>query len=502
MDAKHQINEQAVRVRYAPSPTGDPHIGNIRAALFDWLLAKKTDGVFILRIEDTDQSRLIPGASDRIMEALKWLGLNWDEGPDIGGPYGPYIQSERKSLGFYENAVKYLLEKGNAYWCYCSTERLAEMRKAQQANKQPPGYDRHCRNLSSSERENLRSGNPHPVVRFSMPLSGSITVTDMVRGDVTFDLSLLDDFVIMKSDSFPTYHLAHIVDDQAMKITHVLRGEEWLPSLPRHKILCEALGFQMPDTAHLPLILGPDKAKLSKRHGARATLELRDEGYLPDAVINFLALLGWSLDDHTDLISRTQLVENFSLSRVGISPAIFDSQKLDWFNGVYIRGLSISQLATLVTPLLENELPQEVKRPLDPEYLIAILQLEQERIKHLSEVPGLMSFFFVDQPSYNPLSLIPKNSDRNNVLELLNRANELCDGISLWNTNTLEKSFRELASALDVKTGLLFGSVRVAITGSQAAPPLFDTMQVLGKVAVTKRLKSAIFFLNAMPTAC
>ena len=502
MDSLYHKGIEPVRVRYAPSPTGDPHVGNIRAALFDWLYAKKSQGSFILRIEDTDQSRLVPGATDRIMEALKWLGLDWDEGPDIGGPYGPYIQSERQSLGLYQRAVEKLLVNEKAYWCYCTSERLAEMRKSQQAQKIPPGYDRRCRELTKSEQKSLHQENPNPVVRFAMPRAGSLTVKDIVRGDVTFDLSLLDDFVILKSDSFPTYHLAHIVDDQAMKISHVLRGEEWLPSLPRHQILCEALGYNMPYTAHLPLILGPDKSKLSKRHGARATLELRDEGYLPDAVINFLALLGWSLDDHTDLISKQQLIDGFSLERIGSSPAIFDVQKLDWFNGVYIRGMSISQLLDYVKPFLESGLPMDVKRPLDSGYLMKVLELERERIKNLSDVTDLMAFFFVEQPTYNPLLLIPQPLNRDDVLDLFNKSKSMIDKIVDWDSVTLESNFRELASDLKVKTSAFFGATRIALTGSKAAPPLFDTMQLLGKDAVIKRIESAIFFLNAMPSAC
>ena len=376
------------------------------------------------------------------------------------------------------------------------------MRKAQQALKQPPGYDRRCRELTKNDREKLAKENQSPVVRFAMPLTGTIVVRDLVRGDVVFDLNLLDDFVIMKSDLFPTYHLAHIVDDHAMQISHVLRGEEWLPSLPRHQVLCEALGYVMPQTAHLPLILGPDKAKLSKRHGARATLELRDEGYLPDAVLNFLALLGWSLDDHTDLISRENLIKGFNLSRVGTSSAIFDAQKLDWFNGVYIRGLQVEELASLVTPFLEKKLPSEVKRPLNHKYLIAALQLEQERIKHLSDVPELMEFFFVEQPQYNPLLLIPKGMRREDATDFLRSARSLTTEIQAWDASTLEARFRAVASTLDIKAGMFFGLLRIAVTGGQAAPPLFDTMEVLGKSVVSKRLDSAIYFLDAMPTAC
>lgn len=502
MAARGNVTSKPARVRYAPSPTGDPHVGNIRAALFDWLLARHTGGSFILRIEDTDQARLVPGATERIMEALRWLGLDWDEGPEVGGPHAPYVQSERQAMGLYQEAVDKLLAEGTAYYCYCTPDRLADMRKGQQASKEPPRYDRRCRDLTADQQAGASQVNYSPVVRFAMPLEGTLLVQDAVRGEVEFDLALLDDFVILKSDGFPTYHLAHIVDDHAMDITHVLRGEEWLPSLPRHQKLYEALGYPIPVMAHLPLILGPDRSKLSKRHGARATLELRDDGYLPDALLNFLALLGWSLDDHTDVISRDDLIANFDLDRVASSPGIFDIQKLDWFNGVYIRAMALEDLADGLLPILEKELPEDADRPVDRDYLLSVLPLEQERLKHLTEAPELLSFFFVDQPKYNPMKIIQKGMVRDDTRRAMSKVLAAAEATKNWDVPTLEANYRALAEELELKTGQLFGAIRVAITGSEAAPPLFETMAALGKERVVKRLTSANYFLAAIPVAC
>ena len=322
--------QRDIRVRYAPSPTGYPHVGNIRTALFNWLYARHSGGSFIVRIEDTDQSRSVEGAIENILESLEWLGIDWDEGPIVGGSFGPYLQSERLSI--YHTTVERLLEQGNAYYCICSPEELDSMRKEQQRLGKPTGYDRRCRSAQHSK--NNKSG-VNPVVRFATPIEGPpVTSNDLIRGEVKIELPVIDDFVILKSDGFPTYHLANVVDDHKMQISHVMRAEEWLPSTPRHVLLYKALAFEPPIFAHLPMILGPDRSKLSKRHGATTLLEYRDEGYLPEAMLNFLVLLGWSLDDKTEVMALKELVENFSLSRIGKSPAIFDIPKLEWMNGV------------------------------------------------------------------------------------------------------------------------------------------------------------------------
>ena len=310
-----------VRVRFAPSPTGKVHAGNIHTAIFDYLWARHTGGTFILRIEDTDVERKEEGAVEHMMEALKWLGLDWDEGPGVGGPYGPYYQSQR--LPLYKQAAEKLVAGGYAYYCYCSSERLEAMRKEQDARKQPTGYDRFCRNLTAEERKAKEAQGIKPVIRFKVPLEGQTTIHDLIYGDITFDYKNIDDFVMLKSDGYPTYHLANVVDDTAMKITHVIRGEEWISSTPRHLLMYQAFGYTPPQYIHMPMIVGDDRAKLSKRRGAVSILEYRDMGYLSEALFNFLVLMGWSLDDKTEIMTRPQMIENFSLERMGRTPARF-----------------------------------------------------------------------------------------------------------------------------------------------------------------------------------
>ena len=491
---------EAVRVRYAPSPTGEPHLGNIRTALFNWLLARNSGGAFIVRIEDTDQERKVPGAQEAILEALEWLGIDWDEGPGKGGPHAPYVQSQR--LRHYREHARWLLDRGLAYHCYCTPDRLAAMRKEQQARKQPPGYDRRCRDLTPEGEAEAAAENPRAVVRFKMPLEGQILFHDLLRGDVKFDASLLDDFVLLKSDGFPTYHLANVVDDHLMQITHVMRAEEWLPSAPRHKALYAAFGYPMPRIVHLPMILGPDRSKLSKRHGSTSALAYRDEGYLPEALVNFMALLGWSLDDHTDLISRDDLVRGFSLDRVSVSPAAFNREKLDWFNGVYIRGLAPEELAGRLMPWLERGLPPEVPRPLDAGYVRSVVPPVHDRLRTLAEAPDLTSFFFVEQPRYNPLHIIQKGMVRDDTRKALRRALETLEPLAEWTAGSLEAVLRPLAGELELATGQLFGALRVALTGRSAAPPLFQTMEVLGRQRCMARLRSADSFVKAIPVAC
>ena len=485
-----------VRVRYAPSPTGEPHVGNIRTAIFTWLFVRNQGGRFIVRIEDTDVARRVEGATEAILEALRWLDLDWDEGPDVGGPYEPYVQSQRLSL--YHQAAERLVQQQDAYDCYCSPQRLEEVRREQQQRKEPPRYDRRCRNLSTREREALQAQKIKPVVRFKMPLEGTITFPDLIRGDVTFDFAVLDDFVVLKSDGYPTYHLASVVDDHLMEITHVMRAEEWLPSAPRHQQLYRALGYEMPQFAHLPIILGPDRSKLSKRHGATSALEYRRMGYLPEAMLNFLVLLGWSLDDHTEVISRKTLVKQFSLERIGTSAAIFNEEKLTWLNGVYIRSLPAEELAERLLPFLEAGLPPSVPRPLDRGYLQRIVPLIQERIKTLAEVSELASFFFLDSLDYDPHLLIQKEGDPESTLKSLSAVVARLEPLPQFDVDAIEEVLRPLAEELGLKTGHLFGAVRVAVTGSKAAPPLFATMEVLGRERCLARLKAAVEELKAV----
>ena len=481
----------SVRVRYAPSPTGEPHVGNIRSALFNWLYARSAGGTFIVRIEDTDRARLVPGAEDAILDALEWLGLDWDEGPRKGGPFGPYVQSERQGLGIYGEHADRLVAEGKAYPCYCTPARLDAMRKAQQAAGRSPGYDRRC--LDPAEAERAKAENPVPVVRFKMPVEGTIVVHDLVRGDVSFEASLLDDFVLLKSDGFPTYHLANVVDDHLMEITHVMRAEEWLPSAPRHQELYKALGFEMPHLVHLPMILGPDRSKLSKRHGATSALHYRDDGYLPQAMFNFLALLGWSMDDATDVISREELVAHFSIERILASPAVFNAEKLDWFNGVYIRQMATEELAEAIMPWLTAALPDAA---IDRDYLQRIIPLERERLRKLSEAPEMLSFFFEEQPALDPKKLVGKGMDRDGARGAIEGALAVAEGTEPWTADALEPAYRALAESLGVSTGGLFGAMRAAVTGRTAAPPLFDTMEVLGRDRCLARLRHALGVLG------
>ena len=482
-----------VRTRYAPSPTGVPHVGNIRTALFSWLLARHYGGQFIVRIEDTDRTRYIPESVDGIGESLRWLGLEWDEGLDKGGPYGPYTQSER--LPLYRAAADRLLAQGDAYECWCSPERLDAVRAEQARNKQPPRYDRRCRDETrrAEARREAEAEGRGPVVRFKTPDIGTVALNDPIHGELTFDLSTIDDFVLLKSDGFPVYHLAYIVDDDAMRITHVLRGDEWIPSVPRHLLVYGALGIDPPVIAHLPRILGPDGAKLSKRHGATSVFEYRDQGYLPDAMFNFLGLIGWSLDDHTEIISREQFIEHFTLDRVVKNPAIFNVEKLTWMNGVYIREMPEAERVELFAEWLDAGLPASVPRPVDRGLVARIDPLIRERIKVLSEVVEYSDFFFVDELRYSPEDLLGKAfaAKPAEAKSALGRATAAVASLPAWAHEALEETLRALASELGLKAGDLFSLVRVAVTGRRITPPLFESMEILGRERSVERMQAA-----------
>ena len=479
-----------VRTRFAPSPTGYPHVGNMRSALFAWLFARHSGGVFIIRIEDTDVARKVEGAVEGILDGLRWLGLDWDEGPEAGGDYGPYVQSQRLEL--YQEAARRLVSQGDAYYCYCSPERLEEMRADQTRRKQPPGYDRRCRELSQEERGKKEEESITPVVRFKTPLTGETRFHDIIWGDVVFDNSTLDDLVLLKSDGYPTYNFANIIDDHAMEITHVLRAEEFISSTPRHILLYRAMGYEPPYFAHLPMLLGSDRSKLGKRHGAVSITDYREQGYLPEAMMNFLALLGWSLDDRTELMSRQDLIDNFSLERVSKTAAIFNREKLEWMNGVYIRNLSPEGFLGRAMQSLEEGLPAEAKRPLSIDYVRQIAPLVQERVKTLFEVPLLTRFFFVDCQEYDVTLLIPKNMDTESTRRALEVSRQRLEALASFDAESLEGLLRPLAVELELKTGQLFGALRTAVTGQKAAPPLFETMAVLGRETCLVRIEQAL----------
>ncbi len=480
----------SVRVRYAPSPTGDPHIGNIRTAMFNWLFARRNGGRFIVRVEDTDQSRITAGSVENILDGLEWLGIDWDEGPRVGGPYGPYFQSER--LARYNAAAERLIASGDAYRCYCSPERVAELRKEQARNKQRQGYDGHCRFLSDAERQTQESSGASWVLRFAMPQSGSTSVDDAIRGHVEWRNDLTDDFVLVKSDGFPTYHMAVVIDDHDMDISHVLRAEEWLPSTPRHVQLYRALALPMPQFGHLPMILGSDRAKLSKRHGATSLMEYRDAGYTPEALINFMALLGWSLDGATEVMPADTIRQHFTLERVGKPAAIFDLDKLQWMNGVYIRQLAPDGLADRLLPFLEREYPPELL-PIDPDYLLRLVPLVQERLKTLADGPDMLSYFFADSPQYDAQMLVQRNMDADGTLAAIQRAAAVLSDVDpqQFTAEYLEELLRAAGSELGLNGRQFFGALRVAMSGRNATPPLFDMMQAMGPERVLHRLSLA-----------
>jgi glutamyl-tRNA synthetase len=488
-----------VRTRYAPSPTGFHHIGNYRTALFAYLVAKHAGGQFIFRVEDTDRKRYVEGSLEAAMAGLRWLGMDWDEGPEVGGPLGPYFQSER--LDIYREHAERLIETGHAYRCYCTEERLEALRREQEARKQPTGYDRRCRYLAPDERAAREAEGLPSVVRFAAPVEGTTTYRDALRGDLTFDNATLDDMVLLKSDSYPTYNFANIVDDHLMEITHVIRAEEYISSAPRYAQVYRAFGWEEPEVLHVGLVLAPDRSKLAKRHGAMPLLDYRDAGYLPVAVVNFLVLLGWSYDDKSEFFTLDELVRVFDFHRIGTSPSIFDKARLDWFNGHYIRALSPAQLTEAALPFLRAGLPPQA-RDVDHAYAERVLALDQERIKTLADVPALTSFFFVDQPEYDASLLLSKNLDAERAGQTLRELIPMFEGVDDWTHETLlavldrfvvEHGFvRTKADGSQVPDrGPVFMLVRVAVSGRKETPGLPEMLEVLGKARTLKRLAAA-----------
>jgi glutamyl-tRNA synthetase len=477
-----------VRVRFAPSPTGYLHIGNIRTVVYDWLFAKQHDGKMVLRIEDTDRTRYVPDAVNFIKDSIQWLGMDWDEGPDMSGPYGPYTQSER--LEIYKERAEKLIDKGWAYRCDCSPERLTRVREAQRALGKPPMYDGHCRTRSADA---ISPDAPH-VIRLKVPEEGETLVNDLLRGEVAFENKLIDDQVLLKSDGFPTYHLAVVVDDHLMRITHVLRGDDWLPSAPKHILLYEAFGWEPPVLVHVPLVLGEDGRKLSKRHGAVSIEDFRKQGYLPEAVFNFLALLGWAPGegDEQEIFPRDELIERFELSRVKLSPAVFSYDKLDWMNGVYIREMSQEELLKRLIPFWQEA--GLVPSPVTPEVLSTleiIVPLIQERIKRLRDVIELTDFIFEEIETPEAENLIGKKMTAEESLEALRAVHELLCNLVTFDAETMEPEMRQLAKALDLKAGQLFNIVRVATSNKRVAPPLFGSIEALGRKTTLQRLSRA-----------
>ena len=497
-----------VRVRYAPSPTGSPHIGNIKTALFNWLLARGEaprhglNGTFIFRLEDTDRNRFIADAAEQLLDVLHWFGLDWQEGPDIGGPFAPYIQSER--LPIFQDMAARLVAEGKAYPCFCTPERLRRVREEQQAKGLPPGYDRHCRTLSAGEVEaKLVAGEPH-VIRFKTPRDGETTVDDLVRGPITTANATLEDAVLLKSDGFPTYHLAHLVDDHIMEITHVIRGAEWIPSAPLHVLIYAALGWEPPAFIHVPIILAPSGGKLSKRHGATTVAEFRNQGYLPEALMNYLALLGWSFDATTEIFTPRDLLEKFSIERLSASPATFDYNKLRWFNQQYINHiLTLDDITARVIPFLTGAglIDARAALPDTPEHALvrAASELLKDRLETLADAPEHMLPFLVDAlPDYDAALLVPKKTEPTDARRGLEAVAALLPELDLTDEAAAEARLRALAEELGLKTGQLFMAVRVAVTGRTQSPGLFGTLRVIGAERVARRLAAAIERLGAL----
>ena len=481
-----------MRVRFAPSPTGAPHVGNLRTALFNWLWARHTGGKFILRVEDTDQAREVDNGLELIMESLRFLGLDWDEGPDIGGSYGPYRQSER--LPIYQKHAQELAAAGAAYYCYCTPERLEQMRQEQQARGEATRYDRRCRWYTAKERAGHEAAGEPRVIRLAVPLEGQTTLHDFIHGDITIQNADVDDQVLMKSDGFPTYHMAVVVDDHLMEITHVMRGDDWIPSFPKHILLYQAFGWAPPRHGHVPNVMGADKRKLSKRHGATSVIQFRDSGYLSEALVNFLALLGWAYDDHTELFTRRQLIELFTLDRIGKSPAIFDFAKLDWMNGYYIRELEPEDLTDRLMPFLDR-----AGLASDRPTVRAIVPLVQERLKRLDEIVEKVDFLFKDRLEYDPNLLIGQKMTAAESLSALRTAGEVLDGLASFDDEAqMEHELRAAAERLGLKPAQFLGILRVAATGKTVTPPLIGTLRILGRAKTMRRIRQALASLEGM----
>lgn len=487
-----------VRVRFAPSPTGFLHIGGVRTALFNWLFARHYGGQFLLRIEDTDEKRFVPGAADDMMASLRWVGIDWDEGPDIGGPHAPYVQSERKDLGIYQRYADELVANGHAYTCFVTPEQEEHMRAEWAARGERPERFRFRgpeREWSAEQVAEAKAQGLPFTIRLKVPLTGTTSFTDLIRGGERISVNNADlyDLVLLKTTKMPTYHLAHLVDDHLMGITHVIRGEEWVPSAPYHVMLYQAFGWNMPTFAHVPNILRQDgRGKLSKRKDDVSTNRFWERGYLPEAMFNYLALQGWSYDDHTEIMSRAEIVERFSIERVQASPARWNPDKLKDMNGIYIRKLSTSDLAARLLPFLSNAgLIANPPTDADRAYVEQLVPLIHERLEELGEASELLEFFFKDIAAPEPNLLVQKKMDAAGTLAALEAADAELRKLDGWNEGQLEAALRALAETLGLKVGQLFGTLRVAVTGRTVAPPLFATLVALGRERSLARIATA-----------
>ncbi len=475
------IDDSVVRTRIAPSPTGEYHIGHLRTCLYDYALAKKYHGQFVLRIEDTDRKRYVEGAENRIYQVIKDYGLNWDEGPDIGGPYGPYIQTQR--LEIYQKYIKQLLDKGLAYYCFCTEDRLLKMRETQKANNQISRYDRHCFNLSPVEvKKNLDNNVPY-TIRMVVPSNKTIIFEDLVRGKIKFNTNDIDDQILIKSNGIPTYHFAVVVDDHLMNITHIFRGEEWITSTPKQILLYQYLGWKMPIFAHLTVLLNPDgKGKLSKRHGATSARSFLEDGYLPEAMLNFLMLLGWNPGNNQEIFSLEEFVKKFSLDHLHKKSPIFDRKKLNYLNGYYLRLKTDEELFQLFKKFIPQATDEQIK------ILVPVLK---ERIVKLSDL-SIQTKFLFENIDYDKNLLLKKGTDSKIALDILIKTKDLLFSQKNFDFTNLQSSLMDLISTNNWNVGEFFMIFRVAICGSVFTPPVVDCLPALGKENTLEKLQIAI----------
>lgn len=489
------MSEKNVRTRFAPSPTGFMHVGNLRTALYEYLIAKSLGGTFVLRIEDTDQERLVQGAVDIIYNTLEQVGLKHDEGPDVGGEFGPYVQSERKDI--YLPYAEQLVREGKAYYCFCTKERLDSLHAAKEDGEFSGGYDRHCRDLPKEEVERLLSANTPYVIRQRMPIEGSTTFDDAVYGSITIENKELEDQVLIKSDGYPTYNFANVIDDHLMQITHVVRGCEYLTSTPKYNLLYEAFGWEIPTYVHLPLIMGKNDdgsvSKLSKRHGSTGFADLIKEGYLPETIVNYIALLGWCPKENRELFTLPELVENFSIDGISKSPAVFDYDKLTWFNGEYIRSMPEEQFIANAMPYFKEVFPEQEK---NWHVLASILQ---PRVTKFIQIPEMIAFL-KDLPDYTADFFVNKKSKTNleNSAVMLDEAIGVLENTDDWSVENLHDRLMELAQKLEVKNGTLLWPVRIAAAGMQVTPGgAMEILAILGKEESLRRLHIGLDKLKA-----
>lgn len=480
-----------IRVRYAPSPTGYVHIGNLRTALYNYLFARKNKGKFILRIEDTDQSRKIEGALENIIDMLKWAGLDYDEGPLMGGEYGPYHQSERMEL--YKKHAEILIKNKNAYYCFCTQERLKKLREEQTRQKLPQTkYDKHCLNLTLHEIEHNLSTGIQYVIRLNVNPEIKVRFSDYIRGNLEFEGELIDDQVLIKSDGYPTYHLANVIDDHYMKISHIIRGEEWLPSTPKHVLLYDAFGWDLPVFAHLPLLLNPDRSKLSKRQGDVAVEDYKNKGYLSEALVNFIALLGWTAGDDKEYYSLDQLIDSFSLDRVNKSGAVFDIEKLNWLNAEHLRNKSDGDIIMLLRDELKKSKYSMIN--LSDEYLTQVIKVMRDRISFVKDILVKGYYFFEDPGNYEETSV--KKSWNSKSAEYLKKYAENLSTVYSPEKSDYESVLKDTARDLNIGTGNIIHPLRIALSGTSGGPGIFDIMNILGKETTLKRISLVIIKLG------